>query len=269
MAFVWTDRTGEAHELDTPELIIAERVSINAEIDAALADAVSTELERNGPARALIRSLNHRLHELDSDAESWNAHAEALTRAEASELTIWIEEFNRSAWAMTIIGALHYERMEALGTDPESDFQSQPMTDVQRAAVAYSALKPKPPTDATRGEGDDWLQNDATLFRPLSDEGGWFEWLDAEGIMHRLASPLRIEYELAEISHELWSMLPVLRESDDYFDLARMIEQANSVIPRVFVLEKDLERFELEQKAKEEDGWLKWETGWKRLRARR
>ena len=260
MAFVWTDRRGNAHELDTPALIIAERVAINAEIDAALADAVSAEVERNGPARVLIRSLNGRLLVLESDAERWNAHAEALTRADALELTSWIEEFNRSVWAMTIIGTLHDERMEALGSDPERSLQTLPMTDVQRVAVAYSALEPKPPADATRGEVDDWLQNDAILFRPLSDEGGWFEWLDGEGMMHRLASPLRIEYELAEISAELWSMLPVLGESDNYFDIAHAIARANAVIPRVFILQRDLERFERESKERENEEWASYKN---------
>lgn len=260
MAFVWTDRAGREVILDTPEAIDAERTAIIAEIGKLTADAASPDKTVNRAARAHIGNLCDRLGVLEQDIQRWNAHAEERMRPEALRLADWIEEFNRFAWPMLIIGNLLDESLAELHGADNKELRSLPMTDAQRAAIAHSSLSTKPAADATRGEVDDWLRDDPELFRPVSDEGGWFEWLDAEGSTHRLASPLRIEYELGEISSELWWLLPDLRAPSALTDCVEAIEKANSVIPRIFVLQGDLERFRNEARANEE--WALFEKTW-------
>ena len=167
-----------------------------------------------------------------------------------------------------LIIALLYREHEKVMTDTENRDQilDGEMTRAQRTAVARSTVEPKPSPDATRREVHEWLKGDPLFHRPRTDESGWFEWHDADGVMHRLLSPRRIEQEIADIAHHLRPLLPALRGVVSQNDKAQSVETANPAIRRLSVLQVDLERFAREQKEREENEWHVWETERRRPR---
>lgn len=163
--------------------------------------------------------------------------------------------------------ALHEETLQELA-DPSTRAQllSGPMTEAQEWAIKSSHLAPKPSVDATRGEALEWLNNDPAFYRPLSDEGGWFEWRDADGLTQRLASPLKIETEIGELTVTLQNINIKLSEAllkkAGLEDLRSELECVNTVFFRLSVLQRDLERFAQEQAEREEQEWKRFENEW-------
>ena len=112
----------------------------------------------------------------------------------------------------------------------------------------------------------EWLKGDPAFYRPMDDEDGWFEWLDADGVLRRLSSPLQIEYEIATLSSKLWDLLPGLRHNSTQYDTLQAFETANKVRERLLVLQADLARFCRESDKREEEEWQRFETEWTTLR---
>lgn len=267
-AFVWTDRHGKEHHLEAPNAIDDEAEEIATEIDEYLQQARKGSPDEVGPIREQIRQLLTRRNQLVADANRWNAFALDQAKAEAHRLIIDIGHFLKEVAPLLIPPALHQEFVEELSdTSTRAQLLNGPMTDLQRVAIKHSQMEPKPPEGATRGEALEWLSSDPALFRPLSDEGGWFEWHDAEGAIHRLASPLRIEQEIGLKTESLNELARELTENlvpnGSLQDLTSKLEFANSLVSRLHVLQSDLERFTREQ---EDTEWQRFEEEWTQMR---
>lgn len=267
MAFRWVDRYGVVHDLASPAPIGEEVEAISDEIDQALGRIESASSDRKSELRLVVRNHALRLQQLQSDAERWNCSAYEQLDAEAAELADYIHQLLIEVQPMMIIAVLHQENEKMMGdTERRERLLDSEMTTAQRMAVARSTLKPKPRAEATRREVHEWLKSDPGFYRPRTDEGGWFVWHDAEGVLHRLLSPRRIEEEIAGIAHNLRKILPALRGEETQNDKASAFEIANSAIKRLSVLQSDLERFSKEQNAKEEEEWQVWKSEWKKSR---
>ena len=267
ITFEWVDRNGVVHALSSPMPIKEEADAICGEIDRVLERMTTASADRKSELRLVIRSHTFRLQQLQKDAERWNCNAYEQIDADAANLVDEIEKLLIDVQPMLIIGTLHKEH-EKVMTDTENREQilEGQTTRAQRMAVARSNLEPKPGPDATRREVHQWLEGDPAFYRPRTDEGGWFEWHDADGVLHRLLSPLRIEIEIADLALHLRPLLPALRGEVSQNEKVHAVETANPAIRRLSVLQVDLERFEREQDEMEDNEWQMWETEWKKSR---
>lgn len=269
--FSWTDRHGKKLDLETPEAIDDEAEQIATEIDECLQRAREGSPDEVRRMRDQIRQLLARRDQLAEDAKRWNAFALDQAKIAANHLILEICDFLEEAAPIVLPAALHEEFVQEL-SDPLTRAQllAGPMTDLQKAAIEHSQMEPKPPEDATRGEAVAWLNKDPALFRPLSDEGGWFEWHDEDGTIHRLASPLRIEEEISLIVNLLDEIATELTENlipnGSLEELTLKLQSANSVISRLRVLQEDLDRFAMEQAEREDEEWKRFENEWASLR---
>ncbi|MEL7739073.1 hypothetical protein AAG614_11875 [Citromicrobium bathyomarinum] len=268
-AFRWTDRYGNEHDLETPEAIDNEAEEIATEIDVSLEQARKGSPEEVRRMRDQIRSLLGRHDQLVEDAKRWNAFALDQAKTAANHLIIEICDFLEEAALIVLPAALHEESVQEL-SDPSTRARllDGPMTDWQRYAIEHSQIEPKPPKDATRGEALAWLNEDSAWFRPLTEEGGWFEWQDAEGAIHRLASPLRMEQEIGLIAESMDEIATELSEklvpNGSLKDLTFKLELANILVSRLHVLKSDLERFERDQ---EDKIWKRFGNEWTQFRS--
>ena len=267
ISFEWVDRYGNAHALSSPVPIDDEAEAISQEIDQVLERMENASAEPKSELRLVIRNHSLRLQQLRADAESWNCHAYELIDTDAAKLVEYIDKLLIDVQPMQIIAVL-YQEHEKIVTDTENlgRILDGEMTRAQRIAVARSTLEPKPDSKATRREVHDWLTADPVFYRPRNDEGGWFEWHDDLGVVHRLLSPRRIEQEIADIALGLRKLLPGLRGEVSQNEKVHALEAVNPAINRLSVLQVDLERFERERDEKEEDEWQAWEAEWKKLR---
>lgn len=267
--FSWTDRHGGKHDLETPEAIDDEAEQIATEIDECLQRARAGSPDEVRRMRDQIRQLLARRDQLAEDAKRWNAFALDQAKIAANHLIVEICDFLEEAAPIMLSAALHEEFVQEL-SDPSTRARllDGPMTDLQKAAIEHSQLEPKPPEDATRGEALAWLNKDPAFFRPLSDEGGWFEWHDADGTIHRLASPLRIEQEFGLIANSLDEIATELSENlipnGSLEDLVSKLAFGESLVSRLHVLQRDLDRFEREQ---EDKVWQRFDKQWTELRS--
>ena len=267
--FSWTDRQGKKHDLETPEAIDDEAEQIATEIDECLQRAREGSPEEVRRMRDQIRLLLARRDQLAEDAKRWNTFALHQAKIAANHLIVEICDFLEEAALIVLPAALHEESVQEL-SDPSRRAQllDGPMTDWQRFAIEHAQIEPKPSKDATRGEALEWLNEDPAWFRPLTDEGGWFKWHDAEGAIHRLASPLRIEQEIGVIAESLDEMATELSEqlvpNGILKDLTFKLELANILVSRLHVLKRDLERFERDQ---EEEVWKRFGNEWTQFRS--
>ena len=260
IAFEWIDGEGVTHQLSSPALIEAETNSLNDAIDRLLAEAdkaPSIEVER---LRQKIRVYDNRLRELEADKERWNAEAAQINERAATALISQIQEIYEDAQPQILISVLHDENRFLMSAADRDRLLAGAMTRAQRFAIKYSKREPKLDLNASRGEAHDWLSEDLSLTRPMSEEGGWFQWKDAEDITHRLVSPLLIEKDLASRARALSKLLPKLAPATSLWDKAEAVETASILIQRLIVLQGDLERFASEQEARENDQWTQWRS---------
>lgn len=267
-AFSWTDRHGKKHDLEVPNAIDDEAEEIATEIDACLERVRIGSPDEVREMRDQIRQLLTRRDQIVEDAKRWNSFALDQAKTAAHRLIIDIRDFVKEVTPIVLPAALHQEFLNELSdSSRRAQLLNGPMTDLQRSAIEHSQMEPKPPEDATRGEALEWLSSDPALFRPLSDEGGWFEWRDAEGSIDRLASPLRIEQEIGLIADSLNELATELTENlvpnGSLEDLTIKLEIANSLVSRLDVLRSDLERFTREQ---EDEEWQRFEKEWTQMR---
>jgi hypothetical protein len=267
--FRWTDRFGVVRALEAPAAIEAEVEEISAEIDATISKSKNEPRDVVVACREKIRDLVSRLDVLRSDADRWNAYAFEQAKVAAKQRVEEIQTLIEEAWDILIVAALHEERTETFTSDAErAAALAGPATDAQCRAIARSEREPKPSGDLTRAEAEEWLGADPALWRPLSDEGGWFSWVDADGITHRLSSPLQIEIEAANLVVTLDDLTPTLVESGSLDEINCALEATNDILYRILVLQSDLERFAQEQIGQEDAQWEQFEQEWERLRER-
>ena len=270
ISFEWVDRHGVAHQLSSPMPIDDEAEAISQEIDQIIGRMENASPTKKSELRLTIRSHGIRLQQLQEDAKNWNCRASQQVDTDAAQLAESIVKLMIELESMIIAVVLHQEHetimMDAHNRDRMLDGET---TQSQRTAITHSNLEPKPRVEATRREVHEWLKADPVFYRPRSDEGGWFEWSDAQGVVHRVLSPLRIEKEIVTIADDLQKLLPVLRNKVSQNEKANAVEAVSSVTNRLSVLQADLERFTREQGEREEDEWQKWETEWKKTRQAR
>lgn len=264
ISFKWVDRYGNAHALSSPVPIDDEAEAISREIDQAIAQMEDASAELMSELRLVIRNHSHLLQQLRADAERWNSHAYKLIDTDAAKLVEYIDELLIGTQPMLIIAILHQQHEKIMTNAENGDrLLDGEMTQAQRMAVARSTVGPKPGPDATRREVHEWLRGDPVVYRPRTDEGGWFEWTDVDGFVHRLLSPLRIELEITYIVQDMRKLLPALHGEVSRNEKVRAIETASSATNRLCVLQADLDRFMREQDAREEEQWQAWKTEWK------
>lgn len=262
--FRWVDRHGTEHLLDGPEQIETEIEAIAAEVDEEVDLLSYCGREAEPTVRNEIRKLTMRLQQLNADCERWNAHALKVAREEAGRIVAEIERIIRDASVIRVVVAIHREQIEgsrAQAADP--DLFAGPATQIQRHAMELSEQEPKPPSDVSRADAHAWLMNDPAFYRPVSDEGGWFEWIDNQGGAHRLASPLKIELEIGSAIVRLKSLLPDLRAEFSLENLTELATEYNSLSERVRILYIDLARYEQEQDTRVDQQWETFKEEWK------
>lgn len=204
-AFVWTDRDGQRHELDTPARIEAEAADIAQEMDRYVDILDGGDRLLRDTARAAIGKLQPRLERLRADIASWNEHTLAVIRTEAATLAEQIDRLPAMIAGVALVTELHGEHARLLavtGDDPAMLARrlAVPMTETQRRAIAACASRTAPAETATRGEAKAWLDTQPRFARGGQVDGGWFDWVDRNDHAHRLTDPLMIEREVVAIA---------------------------------------------------------------------
>lgn len=254
--FRWVDGNGVSQPINSPYLIDAEAEANERAIRQAAADLKLAPRDQVQAYRAKIRHLEARKEQLVNDAKRWNECASMEIRSEADRVMQQIMDFNEGAMHAIIVSKLHEENAAASrSSDLRKTILSGEMTDWQRLAIERSTILPKPGENATRLEAHEWLTDDPLFDRPESDEGGWFEWTDIEGVIQRLQSPLCIELEISKLAEELDKLVPALMNDDDINAMIRALETANPIIERISVLQYDLDRFCEQATLREDEEW--------------
>lgn len=251
--FRWTDATGTTVELDEPHAIQAEAAELTMRVDRLFREVDLLTGEAKAQKRREIRKAMERLDHLRADAERWNSYVEMETRERAKALANYIRVSNENANTLRLVVGLHDE-FELVSAKDRDRLAGAPNLTQQRAAALVTAIEAKDlgPSFATAFER---LQRDPLFYRPESDEGGWFEWFDGEGVLCRLASPLAIEREIGAIIGKLFSMIPKLETILPHFETVEIISSVDLLIKRVEILEVDLGRFHQESIMRDDKEW--------------
>lgn len=170
--------------------------------------------------------------------------------------------------------ALHDELddlFERTGGDPDArqTALAEPMTSIQRRAIAASGSRTPPEDTATRAEAKAWLDAQPRFNRTGGIDGGWFGWTDRHHHAHRIADPLPIEREVIAVATELIGSRAALGNVSDPYGLYETVTQASVLLERLKFLQGDLDRFELEEKAREDSAWSKYSADWRSKRMKR
>lgn len=142
----------------------------------------------------------------------------------------------------------------------------EPMTAIQRRAIAACASLTAPADTATRGEAKAWLDAEPRFARNGQVDGGWFAWVDRHGHAHRLGDPLMIEREVAVMARELTALRPALTGTGSVDALYEAVEAGFASWTRLRVLQGDLERFDREATAREDAAWTAFAADWRTKR---
>lgn len=270
-AFVWTDRDGQDWFLDNPAPIEAEATEVATELDRYVDILEGPERALRETARTAIRNLQPRLDQLHSDLGRWNAHALASTRAEANALAGHIERLPAMIGDVLLVVDLHGEHARLLaitadGPDMRQRMLAEPMTALQRQAIAACASRTAPAETATRGEAKTWLDAQPRFARGGQVDGGWFAWIDRNDHAHRLSDPLPIEREVAGIAKELAGLRPALTGTGTVDALYDAVDAGFASWERLQILRGDLERYDREATAREDAAWTAYAADWRSKR---
>jgi len=270
-SFVWTDRDRRQRELDSPAPIEAEAAAIAQEMDHFIDLLGDPSGMIRDPARAAIGRLQLRLAQLRDDLARWNAHAMAITRAEAARLIQQIDKLPTILADVLLVVAIHGEHdriMAATAAAPETRAQlmAAPMTPLQRRAIVACASRLAPPDNATREQAKAWLDGQPRFARRNKADDGWFAWIDRNGHAHRLVDPLAIETEVGVIAAELADLRPALAGTEAPIALYPAVIAGFASWERLQILEGDLERFDREATAREDAAWEAYAADWRSKR---
>jgi hypothetical protein len=269
--FTWIDGKGRQHELDSPVLIEAEAAALADEMDSYVAILDDPDPRLRDKARAMIVKLQPRLARLRADLARWNDHAVAVARGEVAVLAEQIDRLPAMIANVMLVVNLHgeHDRMIAItGGAPGklARLLAEPMTAIQRRAIATCASRAAPAQTATREEAKAWLDAQPRFARGSQAGGGWFAWTDRRGDAHRLVDPLPIEREIADVAYELAGLRSALTGTLAIDALYTTIESAVAFWERLSLLKADLERFEREAKAREDTAWTAYAADWRSKR---
>lgn len=261
--FRWVDGNGVSQLIDSPYLIDAEAEANERAIRQAAANLKLAPSDQVQAYRAKIRQLEARRVQLAHDAKHWNDCASKEIKIKADVLMQEIIAFTEDSKHAMIVAKLNKENAVAFGAgDLRAAILSEAMTDWQQLAIKRSSILTKPSENATRLEAYEWLNNDPMFFRPESDENGWFQWTDDEGVIQHLQSPLRIELEIFKLAEELDQLVPGLMSDNDVNAMSRALEATNPIIERISVLQYDLERFGKQATLREDEEWEVYLEHW-------
>ncbi|PZT91725.1 MAG: hypothetical protein DI637_01650 [Citromicrobium sp.] len=251
--FEWTNASGSVVTIDTPDNIEAEAKQLASRINRLFQEADNLEGPARARKRAELRSAFARLEQLEIDAARWNRFVELTVREQAMSRANEIRGLAESAGTLRLVVGLHDEFERISARDPDR-LDGEPSHFQQRASQLAQTEKAKDlgPTFATAFER---LQLDPLFFRPESDEGGWFEWQDGDGLLCRLASPLAIEREVDAIIAELFSMIPKLEAIMPHFQTIENLVAANDLFARLAILQVNLESFATQSTERENEEW--------------
>lgn len=269
--FIWTDRDGRRHELDSPAPIEAEAAAIAQEMDRYVDLLDGADRLLRDTARRAVGNLRPRLAQLRTDLADWNDHAIAITRGEAAALVEEIDRLPAMIADIQLVVDVYGEqvRLTAIASgSPEklARMLAEPMTAIQRRAIAACASRIAPPDTATRGAAKAWLDAQPRFARSGQVDGGWFGWVDRNGHAHRLSDPLPIEREAAGIAKELAGLRPVLTGTGTADALHDAVDAGVASWERLQILQGDLERFDREATAREDAAWTAYAADWRSKR---
>ncbi len=270
-AFVWIDRDGQRRELYSPAPIEAEAADIALEMDRYIDIQDGADPLLRDTARAAIGKLQPRLERLRDDLAGWNDHALVITRAEAVKLAEQIDRLPTMLGDIPLVVGLHseHDRIIAITSgSPEmlARMLAEPMTAVQRQAIAACASRTAPADTATRGDAKAWLDHQPRFARGGQVDGGWFAWIDRNGHAHRLTGPLSIEREVAAVANELTELRRTLVGTPDPAALYAAVISGIASWERLQILKGDLERFDREATAREDAAWTAYTADWRSKR---
>lgn len=270
-AFMWIDRDGQQHELDSPAMIEAEVGTVAREMDGYVALLDNPDRMLRDPARTAIGELRPRVAQLRADLARWNEHAVAIIRGEAMNLAKHIDEMPAMIAHVLLVVELHGEhaRFRAIAGDApdmQSRMLAEPMTATQRRAIGACASRTAPASTATRGEAKEWLDQQPLFARGGQIDGGWFGWVDRNGHAHRLSDPLLIEREVAAIAKELTALRLALTSAGTADTLYQAIDAGCASWARLQILQGDLERYDREATAREDTAWTAYAADWRSKR---
>lgn len=270
-AFVWVDRDGRRHELESPAPIEAEAADVALEMEQYFDFLDSGDRLLRAAARAAIGKLQPRLEQLRADVGSWNEHAIAATRAEAATLAERIDRLPTMIAKVLLVVELHSEQaqlLDAMGdtSDTPARMLAEPITAIQRRAIAACASRAASIDAATRGEAKAWLDAQPRFARGVQTGDGWFAWVDRNGHAHRLADPLAIEREVVCIAEELIRLRPALASITAADRLYEAVSSAITSWERLSLLQGDLERFDREAEVREDAAWTAYAADWRSKR---
>lgn len=271
--FVWIDRDGQRHELDSPAPIEAEAAAIAQEMDSCVIMLDSPDRMIRDPARSAAGRLKHRLERLRVDLVRWNDHAVALTRAEAAKLARQIDRLPITVADVALVVALHDEHdgmveMTVGAPNTRADILAGPATALQRRAIEACGSRAAP-IDPTRAEAKVWLDDQPRFARSGAVDGGWFAWVDRNEHAHRLGDPLPIEREVVAIAGELAVLSESLGDTANADTLYTVVILGIASWERLQILQGDLERFDREATAREDAAWSTYAADWRSKRTKR
>lgn len=250
--FLWTDATGAEVELDEPSAMQAEVAELDTTIDRLFREVSMLTGEGKERKRRELHTALTRHNQLKMDIDRWNEHVEQGTQERATALANEIRTATDNAKFLRLVVSLHDE-FELVSANNPARLQGEPSHTQQRAAeLANEEARNLGSTFRTAFER---LQLDSKFYRPESDEGGWFEWRDGQGVICRLASPLAIEREIDEVIAKLYGMIPKLEATLSHLETVEILASADDLGARLTILRANLEDFERESAKREDELW--------------
>ncbi len=273
MTFVWIDPRGQRHELTHYQPIMDEVEATSREIDALVGLADGEDAMMRSTARDAIRTADIRLARLRGDLERWNAHSNEQNRSAATALLAAIDALPGAIADVSLVVALHDEHdalIERTGGDLDARQAALAahMTTAQRRAIVASGSRTPPEDTATRAKAKAWLDAHPRFTRPGGTDGGWFGWTDRHDHAHRISDPLPIEREMVAVATDLINARAALTNVIEPELLYEAVTEGNASLERLALLEHDLERFELADKAREDSAWSKYAADWRSKRTK-
>lgn len=258
--FRWTDAGGATVILDQPDRIVAEATKLTSEIDRLLRDAETLVGLAKAQKQNELRVAFARLKQLKLDAENWNRHVEAETRERARLRAKEIRAANEAAAQIRLVAGLHYEFEHATAHSPDR-LRGEP-SQLQRKAASLAVVPEARNLGPTFAAAFEQLQFDPQFYRPASDEGGWFEWRNAEGALCRLMSPLAIEREVDDVVGRLFGLISKLEANLSHLETVEILGVSDDLWSRLNILQVDLKAFDLQNAEREEEEWKRVQKEW-------
>ncbi|WP_379923308.1 hypothetical protein [Erythrobacter sp. R86502] len=258
--FRWTDATGATVVIDRPDRIEAEAKELALAIDRLFREADVLTGSARAQKRNELRIAFARLDQLSLDVERWNEHVKIETRDRARIRAREIRAANEGAAHVRLVVGLHDEFEYATARSPDR-LRGEPSQLQTRAASLAQVPEARHlgPTFVTAFEQ---LQLDPQFYRPASDEGGWFEWRDAEGVLCRLISPLAIEREIDGVIGRLFGMISNLEANLPHLETVEILGVADDLWSRLNILQVNLKAFDLQNAERDEEEWKRVQKEW-------